>query len=90
MKNLLFPDLNVPRKPPRVIAHCIDGGVLDIVVPGKTEMGHFVCEKCGFDEWVPCTGTEGRRGIPCPNCNPKTGDEGEGDETEDGETEDGA
>ena len=66
----LFPDQPPRKLKRRILATCIDGGPLDIVVPGKTEIGNFVHEKCGFDEWIPCTATEARRGIPCPNCNP--------------------
>ena len=65
----LFPALPKPTRPSRILARAIDGGPLDIVVPGKTEIGRFT-HKCGFDEWIPCTATESRRGILCPKCNP--------------------
>lgn len=55
-----------PRAKPRVLMHSDDHGVLP---DGSGECAHFVCAKCGENDWFGCTRTEARRGIPCPKCN---------------------
>jgi hypothetical protein len=48
--------------------HMDDAGVGS----GKGHLVHVVCGKCGHDGgwWKVANVTEGRRGIPCPVCNP--------------------
>ncbi len=61
----LFPELKPPRAKSRVLAHADDHGSF----PDGRPACHFVCQKCGFDEWLAASTTEGRRGVPCPTCN---------------------
>jgi hypothetical protein len=75
MKPQLFDLAPRPRAPRRILAHAVDAGELDVHVPRKTCIANFICSRCGWDEWVPATGTEARRGIPCPVCDPEAGRE---------------
>lgn len=61
----LFPELKPPRAKPRVLAHADDHGSF----PDGRHCHRFICKKCGFDEWLAGSISEGRRGVPCPNCN---------------------
>jgi DNA-directed RNA polymerase subunit RPC12/RpoP len=61
-----------PRKKRRVMMHVIDAGDHGCVYePGNTHIAQFQCAKCGDKSgWIEMrTATDGRRGIPCPNCN---------------------
>lgn len=60
-----------PRRAPRVMMHVNDayGGDGD-----DAAVAVFRCARCGHEtEWTGVrTITEGRRGKPCPKCNPST------------------
>ena len=62
MKFDLFPETKISRKKPRVMMHVVDVG--DCIAK-------FKCKKCGTEsQWIPVTNaTEGKRGVPCPECN---------------------
>lgn len=58
-----------PRRSPRVMMHVIDAG------DGcESAIARFRCGRCGHEtDWQDVrTTTEGRRGVPCPKCNPET------------------
>jgi len=58
----LFPELTVPRKPPRQMMHVIDAG--DCIA-------RYKCAKCGAETgWLDFANrTAAKRGVPCESCN---------------------
>ena len=59
--------LDKPKKPRRVLARMIDAGNY----PDGRMAVHWACRKCGWVQWMPVANmTEGKRGHPCPQCNP--------------------
>lgn len=53
------------RRSPRVMAKADDLGCL----PNGQDAAHFVCVRCGWAAWLPCTTGDWRQGRPCPTCN---------------------
>jgi len=63
----LFPmPAKAPRAKPRVMAHVIDAGC-----SCDTDLAKFKCKTCGWESsWLSvATISEGKRGIPCEECN---------------------
>ncbi len=61
----------VPEKPraPRVLRmHVVDAGDSDD--DGAPVIAKFACARCGTKtDWVTCTYSDAKRGIPCDTCN---------------------
>lgn len=55
-----------PRRAPRVMMHVSDAGN-----GCESAIARFRCARCGHEtDWLEVqTITEGRRGLPCPECN---------------------
>jgi hypothetical protein len=54
-------------------AHVVDAGN----GPGPGHWAEFECGRCGWrSEWISIANvSEGKRGVPCPNCNKPTADQ---------------
>ena len=65
--NDLFPmPAKPPRAKPRIMAHVIDAGC-----SCESDVAKFRCKVCGWESgWLNiATISEGKRGIPCEECN---------------------
>lgn len=61
--------LPTERKRRRVMARSIDAGNF----PDGRMAVQFACRRCAWVQWLAVrTASEGKRGHPCPNCNPPT------------------
>lgn len=63
-----------PRRPRRVMMHVTDAGDSGCGGDdGGSGIAQFTCAACGHEtDWLPVrTISEAKRGLPCPNCNPK-------------------
>ena len=67
MQTDLFPLASRPaRAKPRKLMHVIDAGI----GPASESLARFECGRCGHEsDWMVCSWSEARRGIPCPKCN---------------------
>lgn len=65
------------RKKRRVVARMIDAGNF----PDGRMAVHFACRHCGWVQWLAVANfTGGKRGHPCPHCNPHIKDGKESEE----------
>lgn len=62
-----------PRQKPRKLMHVIDAGGGGCGVDTGEHRVRFGCQTCNHEtDWQTVkTVTEGKRGIPCPKCNPE-------------------
>lgn len=70
----MFAELKPPRKKPSKLMHVCDAGneVGGAATESKRHVVRFSCSRCGHEtDWMIVESvTEGKRGIPCPQCNP--------------------
>lgn len=68
MKNLdLFGQAAKQKRPRALLMHVIDGGENAAGMP----IAQFLCRRCAFESpWVLCNVSQGKKGCPCPQCNP--------------------
>ncbi len=68
MKTQLLFDVLPRTRVRRVMMHVCDAGAAE----SGAHIVNFVCGKCGHDAgwWEVDSVTEGKRGMPCPKCNP--------------------
>lgn len=69
----LFAREDAPRRAARNLMHVCDvgdGGCCDI---GEKARVLFRCHRCNYQsEWMVMGVTKSKRGIPCPNCSPRS------------------
>ena len=65
---LMPPPPKLPRAKPRKLMHFIDVGGGDCEEGANLAL--FECKRCGHkSDWLVCSTTEVKRGVPCPECN---------------------
>ncbi len=68
----LFDDPPKPRRKRRVLMHASDVSFEVIPRDQNKTLCRMKCDKCKHEtEWTWIPRADVRRGVPCPNCNPK-------------------